>query len=128
MIFENDFEKFQKEGWCRGRGKQHFNEKSIKKIAAEKLKKKWKEDIEWRQKIIKDRKINYTDQRKKEVSSQFKLLWEDSNFRKKMQNRKPSNKGLNCWNNGEINVYSVDCPGEDFIKGGKRKAVRNSDM
>lgn len=128
MIFEKDFEDFQKKGWCRGRGKQHFNEKGIRKIASEKLKKKWKEDTEWRQKIIEDRKLNCTDQRKKKVSLQFKLLWKDPDFREKMQNRKSSNKGLNCWNNGEINIYSKECPGEDFTKGGKRRAVRNPDM
>ena len=45
-----------------------------------------------------------------------------------MQNRKSGNKGLNCWNNGEVNVYSKECPGESFTKGGKRRAVRNPDM
>ena len=48
------------------------------------------------------------------------------NIRKAAQNReKAPNKGMKCWNNGVRNTYSIECPGDGWVRGARtRKPTR----
>ncbi|AIX31631.1 hypothetical protein Syn7803US42_3 [Synechococcus phage ACG-2014f] len=45
------------------------------------------------------------------------------NISEAMRGKKTHNTGKKCWNNGIRNTYSVECPGEGWVLGGK--ALKN---
>ncbi len=45
------------------------------------------------------------------------------NISEAAKGRTANNKGKTCWNNGVRNTYSIECPGEGWVRCGKARKI-----